>query len=215
MNRRLPAGELNLRAADDFAENAQLTTRLNRAGPESADLLAVAALADIPSLVMLGQALGDRMPRMLFAPNRSTGLLWPDVQAEPPEFMFEELAQSAGPPALVVSLSARIPSSDVTGALPGARIAEFSTSEPSVAMVRNRRAISAFRDAIQVRLSELEAMTNEPISLFMAIPAVFAIEFGALLTTQHRHTYRLYDRSQSGTFELAVVLDHSQKAIRP
>ncbi len=193
----------------------QLTTRLNRAGPESADLLAVAALADIPALVMLGQVLGDRMPRMLFSPNRSTGLLWPEPQAKPPEFVFSEPEQSSGPLALVVSLSARIPRGDVADALPGARIAEFSIVEPSVAMVRNRRVISAFRDALQVQLSRLEAETDEAIYLFMAIPAVLAVEFGALLTMQHRYTYKLYDRSQFGAFELAVVLDHSQKAIRP
>jgi hypothetical protein len=193
----------------------QLASRLNRADPESADLLAVAALADIPALVILGQVLGDRMPRLLFSPNRSTGLVWPEPQAEPPEFVFSQPEGSSGSLALVVSLSARIPRADVADALPGARIAEFSISEPSVAMVRNRRVIGAFRDALQMRLSGLEATADEAIHLFMAIPAVLAIELGALLTMQHRHTYKLYDRSRSGAFELAVVLDHSQKVIRP
>jgi hypothetical protein len=103
----------------------------------------------------------------------------------------------------------------VADALPGARIAEFSIAEPSIAMVRNRRVIGAFRDALQMRLSKLEATADEAIHLFMAIPAVLAIELGALLTMQHRHTYKLYDRSHSGAFELAVLLDHSQKVIRP
>jgi hypothetical protein len=193
----------------------ELATRLNRAGPESADLLAVAALADIPALVLLGQALGDRMPRMLFSPNRTTGLLWPEPRAESPEFLFDAPDDGSGPLALLLSLSARIPRADVIRALPGARVAEFSIAEPSIGMVRNRGVIAAFRDALQKRLSELEAEEQSPIHVFMAIPAALAVEFGALLTTQHRHAYTLYDRSQSGLFEIALELDHSQKRIRP
>jgi hypothetical protein len=193
----------------------QLSTRLDRAGPNSADSLAVAAVADIPALVMLGQVIGDRSPRKLFSSNRTTGLRWPQPQAEPPEFLFSPPPPGSGALALVMSLSAKIPMADVTDALPGARIAEFSIAEPSVAMVHNRRVIDAFRDALQMRLSELEAAERDPIHVFMAVPAALAIEFGALLTMQHRHVYSVYDRSQSGVFGRAIVLDHSQKALRP
>jgi hypothetical protein len=34
----------------------------------------------------------------------------------------------------------------------------------------------------------------------MAIPAVLAIELRALLTTQHRHAYRVFDRPERGVF---------------
>ena len=49
----------------------------------------------------------------------------------------------------------------------------------------------------------------------MAVQAALAIEIGALLTMQHRHEYKVYDRGSSGAFELALVLDHSQKLVRP
>ncbi|MFS9599153.1 SAVED domain-containing protein, partial [Klebsiella variicola] len=35
-----------------------------------------------------------------------------------------------------------------------------------------------------------------PIHVFAAIPAALAIEFGALLTTQHQHTYLIFDRDK-------------------
>jgi len=186
------------RVADTL--DRQLMMRLNRASPDSADMLALAALADIPSLVMLGQLIGDRMPRRLFSPNRATGLRWPDPVAPLPEFQYRDSAQTEGPRALVMSLSARIPHADVEAALPGARIAELTVREPNYGLVTRREVIDAFRQALQPRLSELEAEGAEPIHLFMAVPAVLAVEFGALLTTQHRHAYRLRDRSEDGRF---------------
>ncbi|MCY1439372.1 SMODS-associated and fused to various effectors sensor domain protein [compost metagenome] len=80
--------------------------------------------------------------------------------------------------------------------LPGARIAELTIPVPSYSMVQNRRVIHAFRDALQIRLSQLEALTPNPIHVFSAIPAALAIEFGALLTTQHQHQYLIFDRDR-------------------
>lgn len=96
----------------------------------------------------------------------------------------------------MLSISAQVPVRDVTDALPGARIAELAIPEPSYAMVQNRRVIHAFRDTLQIRLSQLEALTPDPIHVFAAIPAALAIEFGALLTTQHQHTYLIFDRDK-------------------
>jgi hypothetical protein len=193
----------------------KLSVHLNRSDAGSADLLAVAGLADIPTLLMLGQVIGDRMPRRLFSPNRGSGLRWPEPTAPAPEFHFDAAPGGPGPLALVVSLSAIVPRRDVEAALIGARIAEFSIDIPSVSMVRSRHVIDGFRTALQQRLSELEAQECGAIHLFMAIPAALAIEFGAMLTMQHRHTYCVYDRSESGTFELMLRLDHAQKLFRP
>jgi hypothetical protein len=164
---------------------------------------------------MLGQVIVDRMPRKIFSPNRATGLKWPDPSAPALDFLFSDAPSGSGPLALVLSLSAKIPSADVGTALSNARIAEFFVAEPNYALVHNRSVIDDFRTALQSKLSLLESSTNAPINLFMAIPAALAIEFGALLTTQHRHTYHIYDRSHTGEFELALVLDHKQSQIRP
>ncbi|MCY1384433.1 SMODS-associated and fused to various effectors sensor domain protein [compost metagenome] len=73
-------------------------------------------------------------------------------------------------------------------------------------MVQNRRVIHAFRDALQKRLSQLETLTPQAIHVFAAIPAALAIEFGALLTTQHQHPYLILDRDNQNQFKPTLQL---------
>jgi len=187
-----------------------LEQQLSRRGGIYGDapVLAVVGVADIPALMLLGQAIGDRTNRRLYSFHREHRLRWPDEAARPPVFQFTPAPQGDGPLALVLSISAQVPLRDVTEALPGARIAELSIPEPSYAMVQNRAVIHAFRDALQMRLSQLEAQTPDPINVFAAIPAALAIEFGALLTTQHQHPYQIFDRDKDAqnSFQPAMFL---------
>lgn len=162
--------------------------------------LAVVGVADIPSLIRLGRQLGDRSNRFLYSRDRTHGLKWPDPAAAAPPFSFGPPADGHGPLALVLSLSAHVSDNDIRAALPGARIGTFSTPEPSYNLIRNRGTIDAFRSALQPRLSTMEASTDEPIHLFPVVPAAMAIEFGALLSTQHAHRYIVYDRDESDRF---------------
>jgi len=162
--------------------------------------LAVVGVADIPSLIRLGRQLGDRSNTHLYSRDRAHGLKWPDIAALPPPFFFDPPAAGEGPLALVLSLSAHVANDDIREALPDARIATFSTPEPSYSLIRNRGTINAFRSALQPRLSILEASTDQPIHLFPVVPAALAIEFGALLSTQHAHRYIVFDRDESGRF---------------
>lgn len=166
-----------------------------------APMLAVAGLADIPSLMVLGQALGDRMRRQLYSPNRATGLSWTaDPSTSPSAYSYRPAPSGAGPAALVLCLSATIPERDVLEAVPGARIAVLSIEHPSPQMLTNRKGIDAFREALQRPMNDLEASTAESIHVFAAIPAALAIEFGAFLTMQHRHPYQIYDRDDQDRF---------------
>ena len=113
----------------------------------------------------------------------------------------------------MLSISAQIPVRDVTEALPGARIAELTIPEPNYSMVHNRRVIHAFRDALQIRLSQLEAMSPNPIHVFAAIPAALAIEFGALLTTQHQHPYLIFDRDRDNQNRFTQTLHLGPQAL--
>nr|WP_306798052.1 SAVED domain-containing protein [Pectobacterium carotovorum] len=196
----------------------QLEHQLTRRGGTYGDAptLAVVGLADIPALIMLGQSLGDRSKRLLFSYNREHQLRWPNQSAEPPKFLFSPPMDGEGPIALVLSISAQVPPRDVEEALPGARIAELTIPEPSYAMVQNRRVIHAFRDALQTHLSQLEAMTADTIHVFAAIPAALAIEFGALLTTQHQHAYLIFDRDKDNhnRFTPTLHLGHQAQEVR-
>lgn len=197
----------------------QLDLQLRRRGGchSDAPTLAVVGLADIPALMLLGQALGDRSRRLLFSSNREHQLRWPDPTAPAPDFMFTPPPEGDGPLALVLSLSATIPARDVMAALPGARIAQFTLATPSYMMVKNRRVIHAFREAVQIHLSQLEAMSAAPISVFPALPAACAIEFGALLTTQHQHRYDIFDRDKDrdNLFTRALQLGLAAQEAQP
>lgn len=162
--------------------------------------LAVVGLADIPSLIRVGRQLGDRSNRFLYSKDRSGGLRWTDPQAAPPEWDYNAPPQGEGPLALVLALSAELADEAILQALPGARIARFTVPLPEYGLVRNRNTIDSFRNALQPRLSQLEASTSGPIHLFAAVPAAIAIEFGALLSTQHAHPYRIYDRGDGNRF---------------
>ena len=192
----------------------ELEHQLKRRGGAYGDApaLAVVGVADIPALIMLGQSLGDRSKRLLFSFNREHQLRWPDQSAEPPQFVFTAPSDGEGPLALVLSISAQVPARDVEEALPGARVAELSISEPSYSMVQNRRVIHAFRDALQTHLSQLEAMTADTIHVFAAIPAALAIEFGALLTTQHQHAYLIFDRDKDNQNRFTPTLQLGHQA---
>ncbi|HHW2831515.1 SAVED domain-containing protein [Pseudomonas aeruginosa] len=196
----------------------ELEQQLKRRGGVYGDAptLAVVGVADIPALIMLGQSLGDRSKRLLFSFNREHQLRWPDQSAEPPDFVFTQPEDGEGPLALVLSISAQVPTRDVEDALPGARIAELTIPMPSYAMVQNRRVIHAFRDALQTHLSRLEAMTADTIHVFAAIPAALAIEFGALLTTQHQHAYLIFDRDKDNQnrFTPTLQLGHQAQEVR-
>lgn len=202
------------RAKDDIQH--KIKNQLSRRGGTFGDTpaLAVVGLADIPALILLGQAIGDRTKRLLFSSNREHGLSWPNQLAKPPEFCFTPPTNTDAPLALVLSISAQVPLRDVEAALPNARIAEFTIPEPSYKMLQNRRVIHAFRDALQICLSKLEALTPGPIHVFAAIPAALAIEFGALLTTEHQHPYVIFDRDRNSQnqFHPTLKLGPDQEA---
>jgi len=192
------------RSIDEQLED-RLAKRTSRAGDPLN--LCVAGVADIPSLIRVGRQLGDRSNRFLYSRDRQYILQWPNPLAPPPEFLYASPRDGEGPIALVMSLSAEVPQRDVLSALPGSRIASFTTPQPRYDLLQSRSAIHAFRKELQIRLSQLEAETDQPIHVFAAIPAALAIEFGALLSTQHAHRYVIYDREgEANAFARAMEL---------
>lgn len=157
-------------------------------------VVGVAGIADMPSMMIAGQLLGDRRRRKVYSHDRTTGLVWPDADAEPKDFSFEFDPRAPGPVALALEISAPLPLDEIRAAVNGANIARFTATEPSYSYIRNESFIHHFREQLQPRLAVLEAHSPEPIHLFMAIPAALAFELGAVLSTNHRHRYHVYDR---------------------
>lgn len=191
----------------DVIDTALIGARRRGASREGdPPILAVAGLADMPALMTLGLRLGDRSDRRLFSYSRLTGLQWPAPTDPPPDYTFAPPPPGKGPIALVLSLSATIPTSDVLAALPDARVAVLTVTEPNVNLVRNRNTIDAFRAYLQPRLSELEAASQQPLHVFPALPAALAIEYGALLSVHHRHGHVIYDRGAGNRFVPTLTL---------
>jgi len=190
------------RSVDEQLED-RLAKRTSRHGDPLN--LCVAGVADIPSLIRVGRQLGDRSNRFLYSRDRQYILQWPNPLAPPPEFLYTPPGDGEGQVALVLSLSAEVPRRDVLAALPVSRIATFTTPQPRYDLLQSRAVIHAFRKELQVRLSQLEAESDQPIHVFAAIPAALAIEFGALLSTQHAHRYVIYDREGKSNAFVAVM----------
>lgn len=171
--------------------------------------LGVAGIADMPSLMIVGEAIGDRRRRKLYSYDRETGLMWSDANAEPKDFDFTFAPDVPGPIVLALQISALLPLREILEAAPpNANVAHFIASEPVYSYVKNERFIGHFRDQLQKKLSVLEAHTSEPIHLFMSIPAALAFELGALRSTNHRHRYVVYDRDDlTKKFRPHVILD--------
>lgn len=191
------------RDVDDELRDRLTTSTSSQGDPLN---LAVVGVADMPALIRIGRQLGDRTNRHLFSRDRSGTLRWTDPDAPAPQWTYAPPPIGDGPLALVIDLSAQVRDADIQSALPGVRIARFSTPSPDYGIVRNRGVLDSFRRAIQPRLSELEASTGDVIHLFVAIPAAMAIEFGALLSTQHAHRYLVYDRGEQNKFSPAMHL---------
>jgi len=171
-------------------------------------IIGVVGIADIPSLMIFGQQLGDRIRHKIYSSNRNTRLRWPDVNAPVPEFKFSFTENGDAEYALVMSISGDIPDRDVLSILPNCSIAKFSATMPNYNIVQNEEAISHFGIEIQKALSQLEASSPKPIHVFAAIPAAMAIKFGSLLTTNHKHPYAIYDRDPpSNAFRLHIKLN--------
>lgn len=194
--------------------NDKVIDRLGRDAGHYGDdpVLAVVGLADIPGLMALGQAIGDRMRRRIYSPSRATGLAWPEPTAIAPRYIYSSPEPGGGPIALVLSLSGLIPRRDVVSVLPDARIAHLTVDGPNTEMLKSRQGIDAFREAVQKPLNELEQLTDDVVHVFAAIPAALAVEFGALLTMQHRHPYLIYDRDQSDIFVPCMRLGTNRSA---
>ncbi|HHA2422482.1 HNH endonuclease [Stenotrophomonas maltophilia] len=171
-------------------------------------VLGIAGIADMPSMMLAGQAIGDRRRRKLYSSDRKTGLVWPDISAKPKDFKFEFEKIDAGPVAFLLEISVVLSTDAIHAATTVGSIARFTASDPSYSYIRNGEFIDHFREQIQPALGIIEAHTAEPIHLFMAIPAALAFELGALLSTNHRHKYIVYDiDDQSKTYRQHTTIE--------
>lgn len=178
------------------------------------DKVAFFGRADMPSLMAAGMILGNRCQLHIFQPRRSDGRwLWPDPDAAPPRFHWNDPAklQGSGPLALVLSLSVRVPHEDVRAAFPSdvsPRIVEFTVEEPDFELVKGPRTGVAFHEEVRrcVGVLEQHLGSEKILHVFPAMPASLATHFGCSMTLNYIPKLQIYDRDAERHFFKAMTL---------
>ena len=185
--------------------------------------IAVAALAEMPSLIALGHALGDKNPlviQQLTRHNGSWAFQAPD--SDPLQFAFdvpEKLDKQNV--AIRLGLTAVIDDSRVRAVVgPDTPIIDIVASETGTEIVRSEKTIAAFREIIRNCLNQIEAKTHREalIHVFPAMPASLCVALGSCIMPKVSNPIIIYDaKGQGGPFrqclELPFPLDETNRLI--
>ena len=159
----------------------------------------VFALAPIPLLIKLGSLLTDKTTSQVYQKFRE-----PDTwswQEDSPELKF-----SVSRPqknycriALILSMSASIPSTDIYKALgKDTSVWKISVEKPYNDCIRNKNHLSAFRKTLRTVLLEIKNKhgAGAIINIFPAIPVSIAIEIGRVWMPKADLPLIIYDRNR-------------------
>jgi hypothetical protein len=171
--------------------------------------LSVFGLAPQPMLMLLGHLLCDITTAEVYQLHREP----PDWrwQTDPPGFDFSVAAPSstAGPPALVFSLSATVLDERIQKVLPGASIWKLSSPQPHNDFLAGRGQAKLFRQYVRTLLDRIKAAHGESATLhvFPAMPVALAVEFGRVIMPKADMNIQVYDQNQAlGGFVPALAL---------
>ena len=166
--------------------------------------LGVFALAEMPVLMALGYALGDKTPLRIYQYSRYVNSWTFQVPDGPPaEFSYTlpEAISDSGV-ALVVSLTTNIGKNRIRAivsddAIP---IIEFTTPDKSTELVQSAKTIDAFRKNFRQCLTDIENLAPRaaPIYLFPCLPASLAVASGCCVMPKVSNPIRVYDAKGSG-----------------
>lgn len=171
--------------------------------------LSVFGLAPQPMLMLLGHLLCDITTAEVYQLHREP----PDWrwQTDPPGFDFSVAAPSstAGPPALVFSLSATVLDERIHKVLPGASIWKLSSPQPHNDFLAGRGQAKLFRQYVRTLLDRIKAAHGDHATLhvFPAMPVALAVEFGRVIMPKADMNIQVYDQNQAlGGFVPALTL---------
>ena len=186
----------------------------SRSGTEHLNApLAIFPLAEMPLLIALGNALGDKFPVEIYQYARHSGS-WtyqdPDATSPPFDCTLPETISDDGI-ALIVDLTAEVSDARVTAALPRDTIplARFTTANKSTELVQSRDVIQAFQRAFRESLTQIENRSSRdaPIHLFPCVPAPLAVALGRCIMPKVSNPIIIYDaKGPSGAFHSCVTL---------
>lgn len=174
--------------------------------------LSVFALARIPVLVYVGNAIGDKVITDFYQRHRDEPVGWRWRQGEDVTFSTDRIQRGTDQSrvALVLSLSGRIE----RGSIPTHIDEQYHIYEvapvgiePNRSVFNTREALAAFQRTYQSALRAIEAEhgLKGELHLFPAIPAPVAVICGRELLKDVSPQLHVYDRTDSG-YELALTI---------
>ena len=185
-------------------------TQMRRDGTDAP--IAVFPLAEMPALMALGHAIGDKGKLRIYQFTRHAGS-WA-FQApgrEPPTFDFDvpDSIDERGV-ALVVGLTAPIDVSRVRNVVgPELPILNFTSTVTGTEMVYSAETIENFRRDFRHCLTSIEnsAPREAPIYLFPCLPASLAVAIGCCIMPKVANPILIYDaKGQGGPFHQCLSL---------
>jgi len=160
----------------------------------------VFAFAPIPLLICLGSLFTDKTPVQVYQLQREPEPTWEwEDNDETINYEIKEPANLAGPPALIISLSANVARERVTSIMDkSATIWEISIKDPNNDFLKTKRQLSEFRKAcrkIMVAISEKHGI-GSTLSIFPAMPVACAVELGRIRMPKSEMTWLIYDQNK-------------------
>lgn len=161
--------------------------------------LSVFAIAPQPLLILLGSLLSDITAAEVYQRHREPpGWKW---ETKPDDFQFivSEPKEVAGPPALVLSLSANVADERLFAAMgKDATIWRVTIATPHNDFLKSRQQAQAFRQLMRLLMDHIKLRHGEKevIHVFAAMPVCLAVEFGRLLMPKADLPLRIYDENK-------------------
>ena len=162
------------------------------------DHLAVFGFAPMPLLIEFGRLLSDLSAVSVFARHREPVPSWTWPNDSKP-LQFNTIPGKAGPRtvALKLSISAEISDERVIRAIPNEEVSIWSLQSDRLgtSVLRSEDDLSAFRQEVGRTLDAIRAMHGDDVevSVFPAVPAACAIEFGRTWQPKAHPDFTVYD----------------------
>lgn len=174
--------------------------------------LAVFAVAEMPSLILLGYLLGDEQKLELFQYDRTSGSCdFADVDGSAAKFEVRcpPVVSTEGV-ALIVSATAIVNEDRIRNSVPDKNlaIAEIRAVNPGRTLVQSPATVRAFQKAVIECVDRLEAAAGSkvPIHVFPAMPAPLAVALGVGIMPKAPVQLVIYDSEADGIFRHALTL---------
>lgn len=155
--------------------------------------------APMPLLIRLGTYFTDRLAADVYQRHREPEPTWRWAVKHPAvKFQLKEPRNTAGQPALVLSLSDRIDRSRVCEVLGSdVSIWEITVPRPHNDLIKTRAHLSSFRTIARAALARIAGRhgTRSKLSIFPAMPVAVAVELGRVRMPKASMPWYVYDHN--------------------